>query len=131
MAESDLTTLLSTLTVHRRPGRYCVVDIGDIAPDAEPVAIIQETEGTTAIVLVEEVRGSEPDFVAAWLTLEVHSDLAAVGLTAAVASCLAAEAIACNVLAGRVHDHILVADHDAPRAMKALKGLALRHSLAK
>ncbi|MGA2295010.1 MAG: ACT domain-containing protein [Acidimicrobiales bacterium] len=130
MAEADLTTLLSTLTVSRRPGRYCIVDIRDISPDAEPAAIIHEDGGTTAIVMFNEVLGTEPEFVAAWLTLDVHSDLAAVGLTAAVATCLAAEAIACNVLAGRVHDHLLVAERDAPRAIAALNDLALRHSQA-
>jgi hypothetical protein len=128
MAVSDVTTMLSNLTVSRRPGQYCIVDVRDVASGAEPAAIVRESEGTTAVVLIEDVVGTEPEFVAAWLTLDVQSDLATVGLTAAVATCLADEAIACNVLAGRLHDHILVAHRDAPRAIEALKGLALRHS---
>lgn len=123
-----MTTLLGTLTVSRRPGRYCFVDITDMAPGAEPAAIIQESEGSTAVVLAEDVLGEEPEFVATWLTLDAHSDLAAVGLTAAIATCLADERIPCNVLAGRVHDHFLVPDADASRAIAAIENLARRHA---
>jgi hypothetical protein len=76
------------------------------------------------VVPVDEVVGEVPALAAAWLTLDVRSDLAAVGLTAAVSSCLAAEGIACNVLAGLVHDHLLVPEADAERAMAALAALA-------
>ena len=38
-----------------------------------------------------------------WMALAVHSSLAAVGLTAAVATALAARGIACNVVAGYSH----------------------------
>ena len=66
------------------------------------------------------------DFRAAWLSLGVHSALDAVGLTAAVATALARHGIACNVLAGFHHDHLLVA---AERRDDALAVLA-RHWLA-
>ena len=44
----------------------------------------------------------------AWITLTVHSDLQAVGLTASFARALADEGIACNVVAGARRDHIFV-----------------------
>ena len=44
----------------------------------------------------------------AWLTLSIQSSLEAVGLTAAVSARLAERDIACNVLAGYHHDHLLV-----------------------
>ena len=65
-------------------------------------ATVDEDEGLTAVVSVADAErlGIEPGFIATWLTLEVHSALDSVGLTAAVATALAAEEIACNVLAG-------------------------------
>ena len=129
MTETDLTTSLKTLSISERPGRYCFVDISDVKPGVVPAATIREEEGVNAIVLVEEVLRGEPEFVATWLTLDVDSDLAAVGLTAAIATCLASEAIPCNVLAGKVHDHILVPHRDAPLAIAALQDLAAAQSL--
>ena len=54
----------------------------------------------------------------------MHSDLAAVGLTAAVATALADDGIACNVIAGFHHDHLFVRDRRADRAVAALEALA-------
>lgn len=116
--------MLRTLTVSQRPGRYCFVDLADVKPGVTPAATVQEDGETTAVVLVQEVVGEVPEFIAAWLTLRVNSDLAAVGLTAAIASCLAFEGIACNVLAGKLHDHVLVPDIDARRAIGAIEELA-------
>lgn len=56
----------------------------------------------------------------AWITLEVHSALDAVGLTAAVSHVLAKENISCNVIAAYHHDHIFVGKEDAQKALKAL-----------
>ena len=42
------------------------------------------------------------------ISLTVHSDLAAVGLTAAFATALGGEGISANVVAGYFHDHIFV-----------------------
>jgi hypothetical protein len=56
----------------------------------------------------------------------VHSDLAAVGLTAAVSAALAAEGIACNVIAGHLHDHLLVPVDRADDAVSILRGLSER-----
>jgi hypothetical protein len=88
-------------------------------------AMIVENEGVTSVVSVSDAErlGVTPEFVAAWLTLDVNSALDAVGLTAAVSSALAAGGIACNVLAGYHHDHLLVPEDDAARAVSILVGL--------
>ena len=67
-------------------------------------------------------------FRAAWISLHVHSDLQAVGLTAAFANALGSVGISCNVIAGAYHDHIFVPLEKAQAAMQALQDLQLRAS---
>jgi uncharacterized protein len=64
------------------------------------------------------------DFVAAWITLTVHSDLADVGLTAAFSAALAEVGISCNVLAAFHHDHLLVPADRLDDALAALERLS-------
>jgi hypothetical protein len=54
----------------------------------------------------------------------MHSSLEAVGLTAAVATALAARGIAANVIAGARHDHVFVPAARADDALAALRDLA-------
>lgn len=119
---SDLSELLATLSVQRRPGRWCMVTNVTVPADIEVAATIVEDEGVTSVVSVADAGrlGIEPDFIAAWLTLAVESALDAGGLTAVVATALAQEGIACNVLAGYHHDHLLVPDDLAQRAVTVL-----------
>ncbi len=123
--------MLAGLGITRRPGVYVFVQV-DGTPSASAVALgdgvealITEAEGTTAVVTAERARaeGWASDFEAAWLTLDVHSALEAVGLTAAVSTALTAEGIACNVLAGFYHDHILVPADRADDAIACLEQL--------
>jgi hypothetical protein len=58
------------------------------------------------------------------ISLTVHSSLAAVGLTAAVATALAREGISANVVAGSYHDYLLVPWDRRDAAMAALAELA-------
>ena len=124
--ERELARLLATLTVARADGdfRYEALAADAMPPD-DAVVLVRETEGWTAI---RPWRAGEPrpEFVTAWLTLAVHSDLAAVGLTAAVAGALAVEGIACNVVAGYYHDHLFVPAERADDALAALARLAER-----
>jgi hypothetical protein len=109
--ETDLDAMLRQLTVTVRPGRFTVVPVERPVVLGDGVeTVLREEEGTTVVATVEAAarEGWDVGFEAAWLTLDVHSALEAVGLTAAVATALAAEAIPCNVLAGYHHDHLLV-----------------------
>ncbi|TFD78637.1 ACT domain-containing protein [Cryobacterium psychrophilum] len=63
------------------------------------------------------------EYVAAWLTLSVHSSGDAVGLTAAFSHALGEADTSCNVLAGCCHDHILVAACDREHAINVLHRL--------
>lgn len=109
---TDLQKMLSEMRVSIRDPTYCLVSLA--SPTAElrnsAAAMIVEEEAVTLVITTDEAdaNGLPYDFPAAWLTLEVHSSLHAIGLTAAVAQMLTDEGIPCNVLAGFYHDHLLV-----------------------
>ena len=58
------------------------------------------------------------------ISLTVHSDLAAVGLTAAIAAALTSRGISANVVAGFYHDHVFVPWDRRGDAMAALRELS-------
>jgi hypothetical protein len=118
--EQDLSKIIAALRVRRRPGTYVYVSrpAGEIAA----AAMIEEDEGTTFVVEREaaERAGLAWSFAAAWLTVEVHTALDGIGLTAVVARTLADAAIPCNILAGYYHDHLLVPADRAEEAIAAI-----------
>ena len=118
--------MLASISIRRRPGTYTVVSVAEPVTTGDGVeAVMTEDEGTTVVVTCEvaERRGWPIGFVAAWLTIEVHSALEAVGLTAAMSAVLADHGIPCNVLAGYFHDHLLVPAGRADDAVAALESL--------
>lgn len=94
--------------------------------DLEPIAAFNESEGLTLVIpkSIAEERSLSFETVFKGITLNVHSSLEAVGLTAAFANKLAEHGIAANVFAGYYHDHIFVQSEYAEKAIKALRELA-------
>ena len=120
----DLQKLLASMEPSLNPGTYAFVvapaDV-QIAPD-QIIASVREPEGQSLVIpeqLAHE-RGLPVTYSAAWITLTVHSDLAAVGLTAAFAGALGQAGISCNVIAGVHHDHLFVPADQAQQAMVVL-----------
>ncbi|GAA2831621.1 MULTISPECIES: ACT domain-containing protein [Kitasatospora] len=129
--ERDLQTLLRNLRPVLNPGRYVYCTLpGKVPTGLRPVVTVAEAEGVTVVVLQEEADslGLRYEYVAAWITLEIHSALEAVGLTAAVATCLADQGLSCNVVAGFHHDHLFVNADNADRAVAALQSLSTSHA---
>ncbi|MEZ5376528.1 MAG: ACT domain-containing protein [Acidimicrobiales bacterium] len=133
--ETDLDSMLATLSVSRRAETYAVVHVDGVPDQSEaPVvgdgieALVVESEGLTVVCTLGVAldRGWRVDFEAAWLTLDVHSALEAVGLTAAFSTALGSAGIPCNVLAGFFHDHLLVPVDRADDAIACLEGLRER-----
>jgi hypothetical protein len=123
----DLAALLAALQPECRPGTWawCVLPDGELPAGVRPVATLREAEGLS-VVVAEEValaQGWPVAFRSAWITLRVHSDLEAVGLTAAFARALADAGIACNVVAGVHHDHLFAPVDRAADAIAALRAL--------
>jgi hypothetical protein len=126
--ESDLRVLLREMKPILRPGVYVfVVWPGDQPPTALPIVMsFREAEGLTLIVeesLAIE-HGLQCVFRAAWITLDVHSDLNAVGFLAAVTGALAAAGISCNTVSAVLHDHLFVPAERGADAADVLKRLA-------
>ncbi len=126
-AIADLGEMLRTLEPELHDGVYVY---STVPPDTDlgtvsALATFREAEGVTLILTEEEAnqRQFPIHFRAAWITLRVHSDLEAVGLTAAFAQALSAVGIGCNVVAAAYHDHIFVPVERAPEAMAALRAL--------
>ncbi|WP_116999029.1 ACT domain-containing protein [Desertimonas flava] len=123
-----LDDLLAGLQPVLHPGEYVYVLAGadDRHIRTKPVVVVHEAEGKTLVIDAgaagEAGFPTSPRF--AWITLEVHSDLEAVGLTAAVATALTDEGIACNVVAGFHHDHLFVPIGRAGDAIDALTRLS-------
>jgi hypothetical protein len=105
---------------------FCTLRDGGLPSGLEVLGSFREQEGLTVIVdrATAERAGLSFDYVAAWITLNVHSALEAVGLTAAFATALGKAGISCNVIAGYYHDHLFVGLADAERAMHVLRDLA-------
>ena len=127
--ETDLEDLVSTMAPRLLSERFVFVSLRD-RPELDigtlhPHAMVTEPEGMSAIIHVEVAKrfGLHASSVMRCLTLQVHSSLEAVGLTAAVSTALAEQAISANVVAGFYHDHIFVPEADAKRAFELLVGL--------
>ena len=125
MAERDLAVLLRSMEPVLSPEPYgFAVWSGGPLP-FQPFATVAEAEELTVIALQAELEaaGLSADPWAR-ISLTVHSDLSAVGLTAAFATALAGAGISCNVIAGVHHDHLFVQWDRRRDALLALEGLA-------
>jgi hypothetical protein len=126
-ASRNLATLLATMAPSLNYGVYVYSSVphGSDISRLSVIATMREAEGLT-VVVAEDVAvsaGLPVLFRCAWITLTVHSDLQAVGLTAAFAKALGDQGISSNVVAGAYHDHIFVPYDEAARAMAALQNL--------
>lgn len=128
--ESNLSVLLKSMQPNLLDTRYVFISLpqgkyGDGA-HLNPIGMFMEEEGLTLIVPSEAAAQNNlaQESVFACISLQVHSSLEAVGLTAAFADALASRGISANVVAGFYHDHIFVADADAQAAVEALQRLA-------
>ena len=126
--EHDLATLLSSMSPTLDTTCWCfaVVTQAEYKALADiAVGSFREAEGMTLIVPWEDAamlaNKSEP---MARITLEVHSSLAAVGLTAAVSTALAEAQVSANVVAGYFHDHIFVPSNLGETALACLERLS-------
>lgn len=122
---SDLQAMLAGMEPTLREGRYRFVPHG---PDEDFIdllhrtfAMVREDEGMTLVI---RARRDDPGPLFAGITLQVHSALEGVGLTAAVATALAAKGLPCNVIAAYHHDHLFVPWERREEALEILRSVS-------
>lgn len=105
---------------------FCSVTKERFDKRLEPILIFKEDEGTTFILKREVAAAHSIPYsgVWAWITLTVHSDLAAVGFLAAITKELAEAGISMNAVSAYHHDHLFVPIDKAKKAMQILKELS-------
>jgi uncharacterized protein len=126
--EMDLAILLQSMepVLDAAPYGYGVLPQGsDVPGGAAPFAVIVEAEGVTVVATAKALTEFGIAYQGQWarISLSVHSDLAAVGLTAAIAAALAKDGISANVVAGYFHDHVFVQWERRAAAMTVLTAL--------
>lgn len=126
--ETNLHALLKNMRPQLNYGEYvfCTVDSHFTINPGSIVCLFKEAEGTTLVLNKQTADALHLpySYVAASITLTVHSSLQATGLTAAFSTALAKASISCNVVAAFYHDHIFVDTKDGEKAIEVLKALA-------
>lgn len=126
--EKPISALLRGMSPVLNEGDFVFCTVADASAllGTDVLGTFREKEGFTVIIEREraDALGLEYNFVAAWITLTIHSALDAVGLTAAFATALGKAGISCNVIAAFYHDHIFVAKDDAAKAIDVLQALS-------
>ncbi|WP_457576260.1 ACT domain-containing protein [Desulfomarina sp.] len=124
--EKSLKKLLRTLTprLHKDLYVFCRVAggrYGDYA-EAEPIASFMESEGLTLVVKKNMADGLNLQYsgLFSYISLNVHSSLEAVGLTAAVSTRLSEHGISANIIAAYTHDHLFVPADKGDEALHLL-----------
>lgn len=114
--ERDLARLLQGLRPKLCSERYLFAETADATLRDGQFALIREDEGLTSI---------RPDPAGDWarISLEVHSSLEAVGLTAEISSRLTEKGISANIVAALNHDHLFVPWDRREEALAVLRSL--------
>ena len=128
--ETDLDALIRSMSPLLIDGEFvfCTfagASYGDHA-ELEPIASMREAEGLTLVVPLERAAALGLDYDGRFrcISLQVHSSLDAVGLTAAFSTRLTDHGISANVIAGYYHDHLFVQSAQAEQALAAIRDLA-------
>jgi hypothetical protein len=126
---TDIATLLADMepTLSAVEVVFCSFPNASVTDKAylNPIGCFMEPEGLSLIVSrqMAEAHGIAYSVVLRGITLNVHSSLEAVALTAAVAGRLAQHGISPNIVAAYYHDHVFVPVADAEQALAVLRTL--------
>jgi len=128
--EKNLTKLIASMTPVLIENEYVFGTLTNFSYEnlalLNPISTFQENEGLTVVVQKEKADQHKIAYEGVFrcITLNVHSSLDAVGLTAAVSTKLTQSNISANVIAAYYHDHVFVAARDAELALLKLQALA-------
>jgi hypothetical protein len=125
MSETDLTTLIRSMSPRLQPSIFVFVSTHARHEDLHPIMTFRETEGTTMIVPRDQATaaGLLATFPSRMITLQIASSLEAVGFLAAITAELAKAGIAVNPVSAFHHDHLFVPEARAEEAMTILRAM--------
>ncbi|NOD33690.1 MULTISPECIES: ACT domain-containing protein [unclassified Ruegeria] len=118
----DTNAMIAGMHPVLQPGEFAFVvwSENETWPEGTRASCV-EAEGLSLIVPTAQ---APQDAVAMrCITLQVHSSLEGVGLTAAVSDALAQAGIPANMVAGYHHDHVYVPSNLSKDALKILQAL--------
>lgn len=124
MVVSGRDEMIAGMSPDLCPGVFVFVTGADEAMIPRAIAMFREAEGLSLVLPAEVAPGAGPRM--RLITLQVHSALDGVGLTAAVSTALADAGIPANVVAAFHHDHVFVPEALAEMALAALLALVRR-----
>ncbi|MBU2975323.1 ACT domain-containing protein [Zobellia sp. B3R18] len=130
--EKNLAEMIKGMTPKLNEGEYVFVTLPNVdhISRADTICEFKEEEGVTVIIAKQKADALQLpyEYIASWITLEIHSSLEGVGLTALFSSELAKNNISCNVVAAYYHDHIFVDHKVGEKAVNVLKTLSENYS---
>jgi uncharacterized protein len=126
MSETDLATLIRSMSPRLQPGLFVFVSVTAVPTGIDPVMMFREAEGTTLILPQDQAAaaGLPAAFPSRMITLEITSSLEAVGFLAAITAGLARAGIAVNPVSAFHHDHLFVPEARADEAVAILRAMA-------
>ncbi len=112
-------------TINQGEYVFCQVETLAALQNVTPLGSFQEAEGLSVILARQQADDLHLPYtlICGWITLNVNSDLAAVGLTAMISQALAEAGISCNVVAAFQHDHLFIPISASTQALKILQRL--------
>lgn len=127
-AEQNLSILLSSMKPSLHPDTFVFATLSESERkklSLQSILEFREEEGVTIIVKQSEATaiGLKFQYPCRMISLNVHSDLNAVGFMARITTALAEKGISVNVVSAFYHDHLFVPVDRAEEAMGVLDNL--------
>jgi uncharacterized protein len=106
---------------------FCTVN-KDIDIKIVPKMIFREKEGATLILRKEQADKYNLKYDGDWslITLNIHSDLNAVGFLAKITERLAKAGISVNAVSAYYHDHLFIPNNRSKEALKILSEFSIQ-----
>ncbi len=128
----DLSSLLKSMSPRLDDKIYVFCSITEekfSKIKVDPILIFKEKEGITIILEKEAADKNNLSYSDKWslITLNVHSDLTAIGFIALITKKLAKKKISVNVISAYYHDHLFVPYDEAKEALQSLLELSKKN----
>ncbi|MCX8062175.1 MAG: ACT domain-containing protein [Anaerolineales bacterium] len=127
--EKDLATLLREMRPFLHPQAVVFFSFAKetfFSLDLHQIASFWEEEGITVVLPQSQAEQLNLPIKGywAWITLQIHSSLEAVGFLAVITSAFAKAGISANVFSAFYHDHIFVPWERRLQAMEVLRTIS-------